>query len=117
MFTGNGGMARRSRATDSRQDIAAPSLIPDSPAAFEKVRVTNKFGYLRIHGSTVTPENSAYASSITTTVLAASNKNFLIASRAKSGRVGLLGLAIKTTAGFFRNAQTKSSNGNSIPAP
>src|ERR1700716_367886 len=108
MFTGNGGMARRSRAIDSRQAIAAPSPSPASPAAFENVRVTNKFGYLRIHGRTVTPENSAYASSITTMVLLASSKIFLIASRDTRVPVGLLGLAIKTTAGFFRNAETKS---------
>src|ERR1700730_3134950 len=117
MFTGKGGIARRSSASDWRQAMAAPNRSPARPAAFEKVRGTNKFGYLRIQGSTVTPENSAYASSITTAVLVALSKIFLIASRGKSVPVGLLGLAIKTTAGFFRNAETKSSSGNSISAP
>src|ERR1700730_9234609 len=117
MLTGKGGIARRSSASDWRQAIAAPNRSPASPAAFENVRVTNKFGYLRIHGRTVTPENSAYASSITTMVLLAARKIFLIASRDTSVPVGLLGLAIKTTAGLFRNAETKSSRGNSISAP
>src|SRR3984893_15372748 len=117
MFTEKGGMARRSRAGDSRQAIAAPNLSPARPAAFEKVRVTNKFGYLRIHGSTVTLENSAYASSMTTAVLVAASKMFCIAAGDKSFPVGLLGLAMKATVGFFRNAETNSSSGNSISLP
>src|SRR6202043_1413711 len=94
ILTGKGDIARRSRAIDSRQAIAAPNRSPANPAAFEKVRVTNKFGYLRIHGSTVTSENSAYASSITTTVLLALSKIFLIDALGNSVPVGLLGLAI-----------------------
>ena len=62
-FTGKGGIARRTSASDSRAAITAPRRKPASPAAFENVRATNSCGYSRIHGTTVSPEKSAYASS------------------------------------------------------
>src|SRR5271155_4489003 len=96
-FTGKGGMARRRRLNDGAWASTAPSRRPASPAVFEKVRVTNSCGYLLIQETTETPENSAYASSITTAVSELVCKIFLISAGCTRVPVGLLGFAMNNT--------------------
>src|SRR5580692_7431244 len=104
MLMGKGGMARRRSVNDFSQAITAPSRSAASPAAFENVRALNRLGYRLIQGVTVAPENSTYASSITTAVCVAALRIFLIVSGWRSVPVGLLGLAINRTRGFVERA-------------
>src|SRR5580700_3757740 len=117
MLMGKGGMARRRSASDFSQAITAPSRRAASPAAFENVRALNRLGYWLIEDVTVAPENSTYASSITTAVCVAALRIFLIASGGRSVPVGLLGLAMNRTRGFFRRAAQTPARGNSISEP
>src|SRR5580692_4066355 len=117
MLMGKGGMARLRSASDFSQAITAPSRRAASPAAFENVRALNRLGYWLIQGVTVTPENSTYASSITTAVCVAALRVFLIASGWRTVPVGLLGLAMNRTRGFFERAAQMLASGNSISEP
>src|ERR1700675_1763397 len=95
MLMGKGGMAGRRSVSDFSQAIAASNRIVASPAAFENVRALNRLGYWLIQGVMVVPENSTYASSITTAVCVAALRMCLITFAWSSVPVGLLGLAIK----------------------
>src|SRR6059058_1708569 len=94
-FTGNGGMARRTKARDSLQAMTAPRRSEASPATLEKVLATNRLGNFRIQETAEKSENSAYASSITTAVWVAAQRIFLNSLKPKRVPVGLLGLARK----------------------
>src|SRR5580693_4820181 len=117
MLMGKGGMARRRSASDFSQAITAPSRRAASPAAFENVRALNRLGYWLIQGVTVAPENSTYASSMTTAVCVTALRILLMASGWRSVPVGLLGLAMNRTRGFLQRAAHMRARGNSISEP
>jgi len=116
-FTGNGGIALLTMASDSAQASTAPNRSAARPAAFENVRATKRCGCFWIHGTTLTPENSAYASSNTTAVLVAACKICSMAPASTNVPVGLLGLAINKTRGLSRIAASTFPRGNSMSAP
>src|ERR1700676_162909 len=117
MLMGKGGIARRRSVSDFSRAMTAPRRRAARPAAFENVRALKRLGYWLIQDVTLAPENSTYASSMTTAVCVAALRIFLIASGWRSVPVGLLGLAMKRTRGFLRRAAQTPARGNSISEP